>query len=34
MVVDVNYFPGYKGCPDPASAIAAAIAGPGTRAGG
>jgi ribosomal protein S6--L-glutamate ligase len=34
MVVDVNYFPGYKGCPDPAPAIAAAIAGPGARAGG
>lgn len=24
QVVDVNYFPGYKGCPDPAPAIAAA----------
>ena len=24
-VVDVNYFPGYKGCPDPAPGIAATI---------
>lgn len=26
QVVDVNYFPGYKGCPDPAPAIAGVIA--------
>ncbi|MDN5571260.1 MAG: hypothetical protein L0G22_08415 [Propionibacteriaceae bacterium] len=26
QVVDVNYFPGYKGCPDPAPAIAEVIA--------
>lgn len=25
VVVDLNYFPGYKGCPDPAPGIAAAI---------
>lgn len=32
MVVDVNYFPGYKGCPDPVPAIAAAIASPSLAA--
>ena len=37
FVVDVNYFPGYKGCPDPAPAIADVIlrslAGPSQQVG-
>lgn len=32
VVVDVNYFPGYKGCPDPAPAIAATIVDAGAAA--